>query len=137
MNVPDRPRPAADVEPDVVVVLWIRHSRRFDPTLAPRRVKELLGPIGKTVNAIAEAKAREWFRNPHRETTSSSEFTPEERRLILSTLHPDNSASKERGEAAFKAFDDKVKTRLDRKEGSGNHRHGAARRVHKGDSSVE
>jgi hypothetical protein len=76
-------------------------------------VKELLDPIGKTVNPIAEAKVWEWFRNPHRETTSSSEFTPEERVLILSTLHPDNSASKERREAAFKAFNKKVKTRRD------------------------
>jgi hypothetical protein len=67
-----------------------------------------LDPI---ISAIEAAKFKEWFCNPDRETTSSSEFTPEERLLILATLHPDNSASKERREAAFKAFNKKVKTR--------------------------
>jgi hypothetical protein len=33
-----------------------------------------------------------------------ADFTDEERRLILSTLHPDANASPERREAAFKAF---------------------------------
>jgi hypothetical protein len=35
------------------------------------------------------------------------DFTDEERRLILSTLHPDANASPERCEAAFKAFNAK------------------------------
>jgi hypothetical protein len=35
------------------------------------------------------------------------DFTAEERRLILSTLHPDANASPERREAAFKAFNAK------------------------------
>ena len=38
------------------------------------------------------------------------DFTSEERRLILSALHPDDGASKERREAAFKLFDERTRS---------------------------
>jgi hypothetical protein len=69
------------------------------------RVLELLDRIGKPISAVEEAR---WRGNLLRETTPKSEFSLEERRLILAALHPDNSASSERREAAFKAFSGKV-----------------------------
>jgi hypothetical protein len=42
-----------------------------------------------------------------REEARKVDFTDEERRLILSTLHPDANASPDRREAAFKAFNAK------------------------------
>ena len=100
-----------DVSSEDIELLGKAATRQGWIELGFESVKKLLDPIGKTVNAMDAAKFAEWFRNPHRETTSSSEFTPEERLLILASLHPDNSASEERREAAFKAFNKKVKTR--------------------------
>jgi hypothetical protein len=59
------------------------------------------------ISEIVRGKASRWrWALPEQGSTN---FTPDERRAILSGLHPDNSASSERREAAFKLFTGKVK----------------------------
>ena len=68
-------------------------------------------PISEAVRRATAAEFDAIFNRLHSPAGSvkEPEFTPEERRTILSVLHPDNSASKERREAAFKVFIGKVK----------------------------
>jgi hypothetical protein len=58
------------------------------------------------VGEVVRGKSGHW-RGPVL-TGGPARFTPDERRAILSVLHPDNSASSERREAAFKLFTGKV-----------------------------
>jgi hypothetical protein len=63
--------------------------------------------IEHCLRAIESERWREDLERSRREAAGKANFTDEERRLILSTLHPDANASPERREAAFKAFNAK------------------------------
>jgi hypothetical protein len=65
-------------------------------------VEALLLRVGAALEEETLRRSRAMF------APEPAEFTPEDRRLILSVLHPDNSASTERREAAFKAFSAKA-----------------------------
>jgi hypothetical protein len=75
------------------------------------KVEALLAPLRAIERRRLEEDARRdtaW----RREEAGKADFTDEERRLILSTLHPDANASPARREAAFKAFNAKRGRRL-------------------------
>lgn len=74
------------------------------------RAERLLKKVQQLTNAVqafeyAVRDAERWREMAARK--AQQDFSDEERRLILSTLHPDANASPERREAAFKAFNAK------------------------------
>jgi hypothetical protein len=78
--------------------------------LGPIKVRRLIDDmkiIEHCLQAIENERYHEQRERSRREANSKANFTDEERRLILSTLHPDANASPERREAAFKAFNAK------------------------------
>jgi hypothetical protein len=70
------------------------------------RVQELIAAMQAIENRRLEEENRRAREMADRLRTRQ-DFTDEERRLILSALHPDANASPERREAAFKAFNAK------------------------------
>jgi hypothetical protein len=78
--------------------------------LGPIKVGRLLNDmrtIAHCLEAVRSERWREDLERSRREAAGKTNFTDEERRLILSTLHPDANASPARREAAFKAFNAK------------------------------
>ena len=67
------------------------------------KVQELVAAM----NALMTRHVADANRRARESAQTIRAFTDEERRLILSTLHPDANASPERREAAFKAFNAK------------------------------
>jgi hypothetical protein len=84
------------------------HQRRLEQAAAAKQRQQEKEAAQR---AAKEEEMRAWRERREREErqAASEEFTTEERRLILASLHPDESASKERREAAFKVFNAKVK----------------------------
>jgi hypothetical protein len=71
------------------------------------KVSRLIKDMRMTAHCLEEVESERWregLERSRREAAGKTDFTDEERRLILSTLHPDANASPERREAAFKAF---------------------------------
>ena len=68
-----------------------------------KKVRQLTDAVQAFDTAVRDAERRREIRA----AAKGEDFSDEERRLILSTLHPDTNASPERREAAFKAFNAK------------------------------
>ena len=78
--------------------------------LGPIKVRRLIDDMKTIEHCLKEIESERWredLERSRREAAGKANFTDEERRLILSTLHPDANASPERREAAFKAFNAK------------------------------
>jgi hypothetical protein len=78
--------------------------------LGPIKVRRLRDDMKTIDHCLKEVEGERWredLERSRREAAAKANFTDEERRLILSTLHPDANASPERREAAFKAFNAK------------------------------
>jgi hypothetical protein len=78
--------------------------------LGPNKVRRLFDDMKTIEHCLREVESEprsEYIEGLRREAAAEANFTAEERRLILSTLHPDANASPERREAAFKAFNAK------------------------------
>jgi hypothetical protein len=78
--------------------------------LGPMKVRRLLDDMRTIEHCLREVeheRFREDIERSRLEAARKADFTDAERRLILSTLHPDANASPERREAAFKAFNAK------------------------------
>jgi hypothetical protein len=77
------------------------------------KIQELIAAMQVIENRRIEEENRRAHEMADRLRTRQ-DFTDEERRLILSTLHPDANASPERREAAFKAFNAKRGSKIQR-----------------------
>jgi hypothetical protein len=86
-----------------------RFRQEYD-ALGPTKVRRLTDDMKAIEHCLKEIESERWredLERSRREAAAKAGFTNEERRLILSTLHPDANVSPERREAAFKAFNAK------------------------------
>ena len=84
--------------------------RRDYEMLGPTKRGQLLDDMKAITHCLQQIENERWradIERSRREAAAKANFSDEERRLILSTLHPDANASPERREAAFKAFNAK------------------------------
>jgi hypothetical protein len=76
--------------------------------LGYRKVSQLISDMRAVEHCLSEVRSERWREDiERREAARKTDLTDDERREILAVLHPDSNMSRERREAAFKAFNAK------------------------------